>query len=124
MGNFHPPLTQDVGTGVVASDGAGPQFAKKDCGANPTHRGCKEEPPTYTVELGPLGDISGGPKESIPGVPEVENFEADLSFFKDNPLVTCGGEDLPTSIEGYLVILGGRTVCSSFSPSSTTPQAT
>ena len=47
------------------------------------------------------------PKESIPGVPEVENFEADLSFFKDNPLVTCGGEDLPTSIEGYLVILGG-----------------
>ena len=44
---------QDVGTGVVASDGAGPQFAKKDCGANPTHRGCKEEPPTYTVELGP-----------------------------------------------------------------------
>ena len=87
---------QDLGSGPVEPYGLEPQFAKKvkTCDPPDPHPSCpNEELPTYEVELGPGGDISGGPKESIPGVPEVENFKADLSFFKDNLLVTCGGED-------------------------------
>ena len=34
---------QDLGTGVVASDGLVPQFSKKDCGADSSHPGCKGE---------------------------------------------------------------------------------
>ena len=38
---------QDVGTGVVASDGPGPQFAKPNCDVDDSHPSCKdEEPPT------------------------------------------------------------------------------
>ena len=46
---------QDVGTGVVASNGPGPQFAKPNCETDPTHSSCKDgdsEPaddPSYTV---------------------------------------------------------------------------
>ena len=45
---------QDVGTGVVASDGLVPQFAKPDCGTTATHASCKppDEPiETFTVKV-------------------------------------------------------------------------
>ncbi len=47
---------QDLGSGPVGPDGLEPQFAKKDCTAEPTHPGCKDDDgggeggdPSYTV---------------------------------------------------------------------------
>ena len=100
---------QDVGTGVVASDGPGPQFAKPGvCNPpqDPPHPSCKppdEDPPevpTFTVKV--TGDIfstndAGGLDvlyDATGGTVRVNGFQLQLSGDMLD-LVTCAvGDDL------------------------------
>ncbi len=85
---------QDVGTGVVASDGPGPQFAKKNCKGTDHPPPCGKDdgdpppPPedaAYTVTH-PIGDLvvgeiddaahNGGKKGKSVGYGNVHNFES------------------------------------------------
>ena len=100
---------QDVGTGVVASDGLVPQFDKKgtgDCATKPHNLHCHgdvEEPtedPIYTVKA--TGDIfsvgtnitdgEDGLYEASGYGPQAMDFQLDISFIldADPDAVTCG----------------------------------
>ena len=83
MSSFRGVLA-DVGTGVVASDGAGPQFQKPSCRTDPTHSSCKDDDrPTYRISA--TGAISFTEKVTRavkrPEHLVVDNVGIDLSFF-------------------------------------------
>ena len=99
---------QDVGTGVVASDGPGPQFAKPDCENDPTHSSCKppdDEPtevPRYEIILSDdpekdndIFSVGAAPyvtDHHLGGVIVTSGFRMDITaILAFQNAVTCGG---------------------------------
>ena len=105
---------QDVGTGVVASDGAGPQFQKPSCRMDQNSSpSCNPPEPTDIFEVKVTGDIFSTNVDGDMGVvypasgggPRALDFQLDISsiFDADADAVTCGVGDsskLPDPLVG------------------------
>ena len=89
---------QDVGTGVVASDGPGPQFAV-DCEANPDHKKCNGGGGGGGKDI-PVGVTVGGGMTAQQQPMQLAEDDSRLRLASDEPDFVLANNLTNTSLEG------------------------